>query len=581
MWISALANYYQEDKTASVEKKKTYLKALEALQKAYPEDLEAKVFLCLQKWQFESEVPIKDRAEVDKMYGEVLAKNPLHPLHHYRIHLWNYNGDAKALNSAALSGTSSPGIAHMWHMQGHTYSALERYHDAAWSQEASARVDHAQMIRNHVMPDQIHNFAHNNQWLVEDLCYTGRATAALDLAKNMIELPRHPSYNTISGGHNGSASEGRKRLFQTLWDYELWDETIALSAANYLEPTDSAEQQLKRIHALGIAYFRKGDVVNSSEQMKLLEEMQKRGKYATSEGEKSLAESHRTSISQILTEFKCETALREGKKPEALKLIDAMKDWLPKERASQLRFRAGDSAKAEELATASVKEKSGQIVPVANLVEVLYETGKKKEAREKFKTLQALSGWIENEDMNRVPLYRRLSAISAELGMRADWRIPANSAKDIGPRPPLERLGPFRWHPSAAPDWTLVENSGKKLRLRDYAANGKPVIVVFYLGSGCQACMEQLNAFAPMTKQFDAAGISIVAIGVDPRKELKLTQDKSLSGGAFPFPVVSDKEMRVFKAYGAYDDFEKMPLHCIFYIFLFFFDSLNAMLNNN
>ena len=52
-----------------------------------------------------------------------------------------------AVKSAALCGPASPGIAHMWHMPGHIYSKLKRYNDAAWQQEASARVDHAHMIR--------------------------------------------------------------------------------------------------------------------------------------------------------------------------------------------------------------------------------------------------------------------------------------------------------------------------------------------------------------------------------------------------------------------------------------------------
>ena len=45
----------------------------------------------------------------------------------------------------------------MWHMPGHILSRLKRYHDAAWQQEASARVDHAHMMRDRVMPDRIHN----------------------------------------------------------------------------------------------------------------------------------------------------------------------------------------------------------------------------------------------------------------------------------------------------------------------------------------------------------------------------------------------------------------------------------------
>ena len=64
-----------------------------------------------------------------------------------------------------LYARTAPGIAHAWHMPGHTYTGLKRYADAAYQQEGSARVDHAYMIRDRVMPFEIHNYAHNNQWL--------------------------------------------------------------------------------------------------------------------------------------------------------------------------------------------------------------------------------------------------------------------------------------------------------------------------------------------------------------------------------------------------------------------------------
>ena len=83
----------------------------------------------------------------------VLAANPLHPgAHHYKIHLWDGHDQTQALESAARLAEASPGIAHAWHMPGHTYTGLKRYADAAYQQEGSARVDHAYMTRDRVMP---------------------------------------------------------------------------------------------------------------------------------------------------------------------------------------------------------------------------------------------------------------------------------------------------------------------------------------------------------------------------------------------------------------------------------------------
>ena len=563
MWIDALAGYYKPDAKGK-ERDKSYLDKLQAITKAYPDDLEAKAFFCLYSWEMAGSVPIKDYGAVDAIYAEILKQNPLHPVHHYRIHLWNGRDDAKALNSAALSGTSSPGIAHMWHMQGHTYSSLHRYADAAWSQEAAARVDHAQMNRNRIMPDEVFNYAHNNQWLVEDLDYIGRVHSAVDLARNMVELPRHPAYNTIGGGK--SAADGRMRLLETLQNYELWDEIIALSRTNYIEPTDLPDHQIERLRLLAIAVCSKRDFVLRNEVEHSLQTIKQAGKVTTSDGEKSLSDADRKSLDDVLAEMRCYTALGAGDKSEAAKLLTQLGDKLPRERAAQLWLRAGNAVKAVEVAKSGINGRAGQVQPLGNLVEILYKAGKKDEAREQFKKLREISGWIDSQDMSTAPLFKRLSVAAGELGLPVDWRLPPPVLKDIGPRPPLNSLGPFRWHPVPASGWTLANTAGKRFSLSDYTHKGRPVVMVLYLGSGCLACVEQLNALAPMAKEFDAAGISLVAIGVDPRKDLPQTLALCKMPEGFPFPVLSDKDMKVFKAYRAYDDFEKMPLHGIYLV---------------
>ena len=113
------------------------------------------------------------------------------------------------------------------------------------------------MIRDQVMPDQIHNYAHNNEWLIRDLMLIGRVKEAVDLAKNMIELPRHPKFNVLSG--RGSASLGRERLLGVLSTYRLWPELIELSNSAYLEPTEDELKQDERKAWMAIAYSQVDD----------------------------------------------------------------------------------------------------------------------------------------------------------------------------------------------------------------------------------------------------------------------------------------------------------------------------------
>jgi peroxiredoxin len=137
-------------------------------------------------------------------------------------------------------------------------------------------------------------------------------------------------------------------------------------------------------------------------------------------------------------------------------------------------------------------------------------------------------------------------------------------ASDLGVRPPIETLGPFRWTPQVAEPWTLTDAEGRTIGLGDF--RGRPVVVIFYLGYGCLHCVEQLNAFAPKAREFADAGISLVAISTDPKDQLKQSLQQCRLEGGFPFPLVSDASLGAFKAYRCHDDFENAPLHGTFLI---------------
>jgi peroxiredoxin len=78
--------------------------------------------------------------------------------------------------------------------------------------------------------------------------------------------------------------------------------------------------------------------------------------------------------------------------------------------------------------------------------------------------------------------------------------------------------------------------------------------------------MEQLNTFASAARQFEAAGISLVAVGPEKAPALNAATAKSVGGQGFPFPLLSGSGFKVFKSYRAFDDFEQMPLHGTFLI---------------
>ena len=580
LYIGAWADYYAETKRDEKVRRKALVNALENLSYEFSDDIEAKAFLAFQLWENKThDMPLPSRQAADALLQQVLAVNPMHPgAHHYLIHLWNgEDGDKRALQSAAHGGQSAPGIAHLWHMPGHTFSNLRRYADAAWQQEASARTDHAYTIASRVLPDQIHNFAHNNNWLIQDLQYIGRAHDAVDLAKNMIELPR-------LGSKSGQSYKlGRERLPETLRLFEMWDELTKLDGTMYLAPYEDVVEDIGRVRALGVAWFSKGDAARGQEHLENLKTMLatvRTDRFKAAEDAEATAKKLNKNEDEIaramggamrayagrigalesgIAEMRLTRALAAGDLDTARAQLALAKD-LSAVRQSQIQLALGDNAKAESLARDAARGADAKVLPLAGLSEALWKVGKKDEALATFKKLQALSSQLDLD----LPPFARLAPIAQELKLAADWRAPKTVAPDVGERPDLAKLGPFRWHPSAAPDWSLSDQHGKQVALSDY--KGKPVLMVFYLGSGCAGCMEQLDVFAPKVTAFADAGVQIIAVSTDSADGLQKTFEKAKEGKAFGFPIVSDAALGAFKAYRAFDDFEHIPLHGIFLV---------------
>jgi peroxiredoxin len=584
-WIDALDDYLGHDDKPrdDGQRRRQYVRALEAMVHDHPEEIEARAMLALMIWENSSHgVPISSHEAVASLLREVHAANPMHPAHHYVIHLWDGEKPAWALPSAARCGQSAPGIAHMWHMPGHTYTRVERYVDAVWQQEASARVDHSHMIRDRVMPDQIHNYAHNNDWLVENLTFIGRVRDAIDLAKNLAELPRHPKYNMLSG--SGSSRLGRHRLLAVLPQFELWDELLRLAETPLLELTDIDDEQIRYRRAVGAALVATGDLTRAKSQITALQELQAKLK---AEQEKAAAEAEAKAKAEKKPDdqvakarndaaggFKhrletIEAALEDLHGHWALAGSDATaaiahfeKAKVGKEFLSRVHWQTGNKAKAEQLAREAVNEGKNRVYPLANLVEVLNQCGKTNEAADEFRKLQGMSAFIDRD----LPIFKRLDELAPKLGLPADWRQPYQPAGDVGQRPELASLGPFRWHASPAPEWTLPDAQGDSVSLARY--RGRPIVLIFYLGFGCLHCVEQLNTFAPVQAEFASRGIDLVAISTDDVEALRRSVESRAQAGmpAIPITLLSGDDLSVFKSYRAYDDFENLPLHATFLI---------------
>ena len=128
------------------------------------------------------------------------------------IHLWDHERDqAGAGRGRPCAGRPRPGARTCGTCRDTFIPISNAGTDSAWQQEAAARVDHAQMIRNHIFPDQIHNFAHNSEWLVRNLNHHGRVREALAVSMNLIAMPRIPRSKKREG-QSGTEVRRKRQL---------------------------------------------------------------------------------------------------------------------------------------------------------------------------------------------------------------------------------------------------------------------------------------------------------------------------------------------------------------------------------
>jgi peroxiredoxin len=98
-----------------------------------------------------------------------------------------------------------------------------------------------------------------------------------------------------------------------------------------------------------------------------------------------------------------------------------------------------------------------------------------------------------------------------------------------------------------APDITLKDHRGRQWSLKGRLERG-PVVLVFYLGYSCAACVHELFELNADLERFRRLGAEVVAVSGDSPE---LTRQRFEKYGAFGFAVLTDPAHDVARAYGA------------------------------
>ncbi len=564
LYLDALAPLYRDGTEPKVQKNQ-HLLGLETLVQEFPDDMNARAWMAMVTWQNEGQSGIGSRQAVDMVIDTVMAKEPMHPgAHHYRIHLWDSTKAIRAEKSAGMYAKTALGIAHAWHMPGHTYTNLKRYTDAAYQQEGSARVDHLYMFRDRVMPFEIHNYAHNNQWLSTSLAYIGRARDAISVARNLVEQPRDPQRN---GPNDGGSSQraGRMRWMEVLVKYEMWDDLIAATTSGALDWTEIPLEAKEKHLSLGLAYAAKGNTAKLAEESAALRTFVTKytaaskppanasGSTETSNRAKRQAEEAAalaTSFGLALAELEGYEKQARGDFAGAIESFNKATSMRP-DSLARVHLAGKNFGFAEAAAKRAVDLGPNQYLPLATLVEVLHAAGKDADAREAYKKLEPIARQADAD----TPIAKRLAPIIAP------WKSPA-------PEPSYDRIdlnsvGPLIWKPTVAEPIALVDSDGKPWNLAEH--KGRNVLVLFFLGGKCAHCMQQLTDFGKEFENLKKAGTDVVAISTDDAASTKALKSNK-DGIKFPMPILVDPGLERYHAYRAFDDFEKTPLHGTFLI---------------
>jgi len=443
------------------------------------------------------------------------------------------------------------------------------------------------MIRTRIMPGRIHNYGHNNSWLSETLGFTGRAHDALSLAANMIELPRTAKFDKLPDGssrwkRSSTFNGGQNRLFRDLPAFEQWEEVLRLNDDGYFDDFGHLDTATRRLRLLGVAHLHlehKDRAASTLEQLRDHREALRLARYEAADAAEQKARDEKKKPEEIdkvvrdtlknerkrldkadqhIRELEVLTRVFAGEGEKVLKDLQNLKDVSKLRHAGYL-IEAGDTERAIKFAREEAKKFKNKKIMQARVIDILWRAGEKDEAKKHFKeTLRPSSEFVDLD----LPVVKRLAPIAKDLKWPADWRLDHKPAEDLGFRPELDELGPFRWHPYEAPNFSLPDSDKKPVTLKKY--RGKPVLVILYLGSGCAHCMKQLNAFAPAGKKFEEAGIPMIAVSTDTVDGLKDTFDELDGDDEPPFTIVSDDKLKAFKSFRAFDDFEDEPLHGTF-----------------
>jgi len=520
-------------------------KLLETLCVKYPEDMEARALLALNTMG-------DSRYGAELMIREILAKQPDHPgAHHYRIHNWDYHEPEQALVSARRYGDIAPAIGHALHMPGHIFSIVGMWNEAAISMDAATRAEKQYMKDRMTFPFNNWNYGHNRNYLSYIQEQLGMAQAAIFGARQLIDAPTDPEAN--NDGPFTSRSYGINALARALLKFEHWDELLDAKSVPW---RDIYGDKVNRAYFEARAYLAKGDREQAEKKIEA---------HAALKKELEKASGPIVQMYPIQAEeLRGRLAIERGDALEGLGLLAgaAQKEFdFQKQYADppfypesvynglgEAYLKLQSPALAAQAFEKALELTRNDLFALSGLVRAYAAMGEKAKAEDAMGRLLFVSA---DADAGVAVLSR-----ARQTGITGVARDASPGPQRNYLRTSLERFGPNRWEPYAAPALAVKDAAGKPVTLEQF--RGRNVMLIFYLGEECPHCMRQLHAIADKKDAWSRLDTEVLAVSsASPARNAEARK----AFGDLPFQLLSDDRFENARRFHSYDDFEEMELH--------------------
>lgn len=97
----------------------------------------------------------------------------------------------------------------------------------------------------------------------------------------------------------------------------------------------------------------------------------------------------------------------------------------------------------------------------------------------------------------------------------------------------------------AAPEFSAIDNSGKKLDLQDLLKKHQSVVLFFYRGQWCPYCNKHIQQLQDSLQLLTSKGAYIIGVTPETGENINKTIEKTHAS----FSIVQDKDYKIMKAY--------------------------------